>query len=164
MSTWSPDSWQTKPALQQPTYPSPEDLNRALSELAKLPPLVSPWEVANLKSQLADAAAGKRFLLQGGDCAESFAGCNADTLTNKLKIMLQMSLVLVQGSKRPVIRVGRFAGHWAERGFPLSTASAEYVAYSHELILGRHPESWAALHHADGSPLREGELVAREIG
>lgn len=114
MSNWSPGSWQAKPALQQPNYPSAEELNRVLTELAALPPLVSPWEIAALKSQLAEAAAGKRFLLQGGDCAESFAGCNADTLTNKLKIMLQMSLVLVQGGKRPVIRVGRFAGQYAK--------------------------------------------------
>ncbi len=114
MSDWSPESWRSKPALQQPHYPSAENLERALSELATLPPLVSPWEIAALKTQLAGAAVGKRFLLQGGDCAERFAGCNAETITNKLKILLQMSLVLVQGSKCPVIRVGRIAGQYAK--------------------------------------------------
>jgi len=79
-----------------------------------MPPLVTPWEVEALKSQLADAAEGRRFLLEGGDCAERFAECDAQVITDKLKILLQMSLVLVQGSKRAVIRVGRFAGQYAK--------------------------------------------------
>lgn len=114
MPEWSPGSWRSKPAAQQPAYASAADLSRTVGELACLPPLVTTWEVEFLKSQLADAARGERFLLQGGDCAEQFDECTADNITNKLKILLQMSLVLVQGCKKPVIRVGRFAGQYAK--------------------------------------------------
>jgi 3-deoxy-7-phosphoheptulonate synthase len=114
MSEWSPASWREKPALQQPVYPSAGELETILRELSNLPPLVTQWEVDALKAQLADAALGRRFLLQGGDCAESFNDCNAGTIADKLKILLQMSLVLVHGSNRPVIRVGRFAGQYAK--------------------------------------------------
>src|SRR5712691_7090583 len=114
MPPWSPGSWRSKPAAQQAAYSSEDALSLAVSQLASLPPLVTSWEVEDLKSQLAEAAQGKRFLLQGGDCAEQFDDCNADMVTNKLKILLQMSLVLVQGSNKPVIRVGRFAGQYAK--------------------------------------------------
>jgi|SRR5579871_1734515 len=114
MSDWSPGSWRSKPAAQQPVYNAPEVLAHTVCQLASLPPLVTTWEVELLKSQLAEAARGERFLLQGGDCAEQFDECTADTITNKLKILLQMSLVLVQGCKKPVIRVGRFAGQYAK--------------------------------------------------
>lgn len=85
-----------------------------MAELSALPPLVTSWEVLALKQQLAEAAAGKRFVLQGGDCAERFDDCRASSVTSKLKILLQMSLVLVQGSQKPVIRLGRFAGQYAK--------------------------------------------------
>ncbi len=111
---WSPDSWRGYPVLQQPTYPDPEALERVLAELRQLPPLVTSWEIESLKSQLALAAEGKAFLLQGGDCAESFAECSSPAIAAKLKILLQMSLVLVFGSRQRVIRVGRFAGQYAK--------------------------------------------------
>jgi 3-deoxy-7-phosphoheptulonate synthase len=111
---WSPDSWRTKPASQQPVYPEKQALQQALEELAQLPPLVTSWEIENLKQQLAEAAAGKRFLLQGGDCSENFADCESSAIASKLKILLQMSLVLVQGGKKRVIRLGRFAGQYAK--------------------------------------------------
>ncbi len=111
---WRPDSWQNKPALQQATYPDAEALRRAVDELSALPPLVTSWEVNALKKQLAEAQEGKRFLLQGGDCAERFSECRADTISNRLKVLLQMSLVLVHGLKMPVIRLGRFAGQYAK--------------------------------------------------
>jgi 3-deoxy-7-phosphoheptulonate synthase len=114
MRHWSPGSWRGKPSTQQPVYPSEAGLERALAELSKLPPLVTAWEIEALKAQLAQAVQGKRFLLQGGDCAERFADCDPAIITDKLKILLQMSLVLVQGGKRPVIRVGRFAGQYAK--------------------------------------------------
>jgi 3-deoxy-7-phosphoheptulonate synthase len=113
-SSWSPGSWRQKPAGQQVTYPSQADLDRALAELSQLPPLVTSWEIETLKAQLSEASQGRRFLLQGGDCAESFAECTADAIANKLKILLQMSLVLVQGGAKPVTRVGRFAGQYAK--------------------------------------------------
>ncbi len=111
---WSPTSWQSKPVTQQPVYPDAAAVARVVDQLAKLPPLVSSWEVEALKNQLAEAAMGKRFLLQGGDCAESFDDCEASVIANKLKILLQMSLVLVHGLKKRVIRVGRFAGQYAK--------------------------------------------------
>ncbi len=114
MESWNPDSWRSRPVLQQPQYPDEEALRRAVGELAGLPPLVTSWEVENLRSQLAEAAARKRFLLQGGACAERFADCSSRTITNKLKILLQMSLVLTWGLRRRVIRVGRFAGQYAK--------------------------------------------------
>jgi 3-deoxy-7-phosphoheptulonate synthase len=114
VNEWSPSSWQARPALQQPVYPDRSALDRAIAQLAALPPLVTSWEIESLKAQLAEAQSGKRFLLQGGDCAESFDACSPDAITAKLKILLQMSLVLVHGTRKRVIRVGRFAGQYAK--------------------------------------------------
>ncbi len=111
---WTPGSWQRKPAGQQPVYPDAAALQRALTQLARLPPLVTSWEIENLKHQLAEATRGERFLLQGGDCSESFEDCESAAIASKLKILLQMSLVLVQGGKKRVIRIGRFAGQYAK--------------------------------------------------
>lgn len=111
---WAPQSWQRKPAAQQPAYPDRAELGRVVAELSKLPPLVTSWEIENLKQQLAAAARGERFLLQGGDCSESFTECESAAIASKLKILLQMSLVLVQGAKKRVIRLGRFAGQYAK--------------------------------------------------
>lgn len=97
-----------------PVYTDPVRLERALVELSRLPPIVVSWEVEQLKRQLAEAQRGERFLLQGGDCAESFAECQSEQIAKKLKILLQMSLVLLHGMKKPVIRVGRFAGQYAK--------------------------------------------------
>ena len=82
--------------------------------MARLPPLVTSWEIENLKHQLAEATRGERFLLQGGDCSESFEDCESSAIASKLKILLQMSLVLVQGGKKRVTRIGRFAGQYAK--------------------------------------------------
>jgi 3-deoxy-7-phosphoheptulonate synthase len=111
---WSPDSWQRKTAAQQPAYPDSAALQAVLSQLRRLPPLVTSWEIERLKTQLADATRGRRFLLQGGDCSESFEDCESSIIASNLKILLQMSLVLVQGGKKQVIRIGRFAGQYAK--------------------------------------------------
>ncbi len=111
---WTPASWRSRPALQLPTYPDAQALASALEELHALPPLVTSWEIMALKQQLAEAQEGKRFLLQGGDCAESFSDCSSEVISNRLKVLLQMSLVLVHGLRLPVIRVGRFAGQYAK--------------------------------------------------
>src|SRR5215470_12416461 len=111
---WSPTSWQTKPAAQQPKYPDSARVEEVLAELSCLPPLVTSWEIERLKSQLAEAARGERFLLQGGDCAETFADCTSGVIANKLKLLLQMSLVLTHALRRRIIRVGRFAGQYAK--------------------------------------------------
>ncbi|MDZ3822259.1 MAG: 3-deoxy-7-phosphoheptulonate synthase class II [Pseudoxanthomonas sp.] len=111
---WRPDSWTGRPASQQPTYPDGRALEHALAQLRALPPLVTSWEILALKQQIAEAAAGRRFLLQGGDCAENFADCRSDIIADRLKVLLQMSLVLVHGLQLPVVRVGRFAGQYAK--------------------------------------------------
>ena len=111
---WTPESWRDRPALQQPTYTDPVELTDVLGELHALPPLVTSREVLNLKQQLAEAQEGKRFLLQGGDCAETFSDCTPEVISNRLKVLLQMSLVLVHGLRLPVVRVGRFAGQYAK--------------------------------------------------
>ena len=111
---WSPTSWQNKVAKQQPTYLDPVEAERVVGELSRLPPLVTSWEIESLKKQLAEAEVGKRFLLMGGDCAEVFEECESAVIANKLKILLQMSLLLIHGGKRRVIRVGRFAGQYAK--------------------------------------------------
>ncbi|GGK01023.1 class II 3-deoxy-7-phosphoheptulonate synthase [Luteimonas terricola] len=111
---WSPDSWRTRTALQMPVYPDAGELARVQDELHALPPLVTSWEIMALKQQLAEAQEGRRFLLQGGDCAENFADCNSAVISNRLKVLLQMSLVLVHGLRLPVVRVGRFAGQYAK--------------------------------------------------
>jgi 3-deoxy-7-phosphoheptulonate synthase len=112
--SWHPSSWQSKPAQQQATYPDQAALDRVVGELSRLPPLVVSWEIEALKDQIAAAQRGERFLLQGGDCAETFEDCESDKIAKKLKILLQMSLVLVYGLKKPVIRVGRMSGQYAK--------------------------------------------------
>jgi len=111
---WQPHSWQSRTADQQPLYSDALAVERVLTEIHRRPPLVSWGEVDKLRSQLAEAGRGERFVLQGGDCAESFDDCTAGTIANKLKILLQMSLVLVHGLKKRVIRVGRMAGQYAK--------------------------------------------------
>ncbi len=111
---WNPSSWQSRPTRQQPDYANPAALRGVCEQLRKLPPLVTSWEIESLKSQLAEAAEGRRFLLQGGDCAESFDDCTPGGIANRLKILLQMSVVLTHGARRRVTRVGRFAGQYAK--------------------------------------------------
>ncbi|HEY0659958.1 MAG TPA: 3-deoxy-7-phosphoheptulonate synthase class II [Lysobacter sp.] len=111
---WTPASWRQRTALQLPTYPDAAALEGVLQELHALPPLVTSWEILALQKQIAEAQEGKRFLLQGGDCAETFDGCTPEVISNRLKVLLQMSLVLVHGLRLPVVRVGRFAGQYAK--------------------------------------------------
>jgi 3-deoxy-7-phosphoheptulonate synthase len=111
---WRPESWQNFSALQQANYPDPEALDQALQKLADLPPLVTSWEILSLREQIAEAQAGRRFVLQGGDCAESFEECCSPLITNRLKVLLQMSLALIHGLQMPVVRIGRFAGQYAK--------------------------------------------------
>ena len=111
---WTPQSWRDYPSTQQPVYPDQAALGRTLDELRALPPLVTSYEIESLKSQIAESARGDRFILWGGDCAESFADCNSSAIAAKLKILLQMSLVLVHGTRRRITRIGRFAGQYAK--------------------------------------------------
>jgi 3-deoxy-7-phosphoheptulonate synthase len=111
---WRPESWQAFPARQQPAYRDRAALDAAVAQLSRLPPVVVSWEVERLREEFAAAQRGERFLLQGGDCAESFEDCESGSIAQRLKILLQMSLVLVHGLKRPIIRVGRMAGQYAK--------------------------------------------------
>jgi 3-deoxy-7-phosphoheptulonate synthase len=113
-TAWHSASWQSKPVQQQPVYADPKALERIVAQISRLPPIVVSWEVEALRARLAAAQRGEAFLLQGGDCAEAFVDCESDTLAKKLKILLQMSLVLLHGLKKPVIRVGRMAGQYAK--------------------------------------------------
>lgn len=112
--TWSPSSWRSRTIRQQPSYADPSHVERVLEQVRALPPLVHHGEVLSLRRQLAEAGQGKRFLLQGGDCAERFQDLRADAIQNKLKVLLQMSLVLTWGAQIPVVRVGRIAGQYAK--------------------------------------------------
>lgn len=108
------DNYVNLPAAQQPTWPDQADLVRVRAELAKLPPLVFAGEVDILRDRLASAAQGKAFLLQGGDCAETFTDATADRIRNRVKTLLQMAVVLTYGASLPVIKMGRMAGQFAK--------------------------------------------------
>jgi 3-deoxy-7-phosphoheptulonate synthase len=111
---WHPASWQSRPAAQQASYPDQAELDRAVADLSRLPPIVTSWEVDALKELIAKAQRGEAFVLQGGDCAETFDECTSENIVAKLKILLQMSLVMLYGLKKPVVRVGRMAGQYAK--------------------------------------------------
>ena len=112
--TWNPGSWRSFPIAQVPDYPDKAVLEATESQLGTFPPLVFAGEARKLKKQLALAAEGKAFLLQGGDCAESFAEFSADNIRDTFRVMLQMAVVLTYGAKVPVIKVGRMAGQFAK--------------------------------------------------
>jgi 3-deoxy-7-phosphoheptulonate synthase len=113
-STWSPESWRSHPTTQQPEWPNQRDLKEAVEELASLPPLVFAGEARTLIESLARAGRGEAFVLQAGDCAEAFGDFSANAIRDKLKIILQMAVVLTYASGRPVVKVGRIAGQFAK--------------------------------------------------
>src|SRR5665213_4458088 len=113
-SSWSAASWRQYPAAQQPEWPDADALKKAEAQLSTLPPLVFAGEARRLTSQLADVANGQAFLLQAGDCAESFADFSADSIRDKLKIILQMAVALTYAAGVPVVKVGRIAGQFAK--------------------------------------------------
>jgi 3-deoxy-7-phosphoheptulonate synthase len=108
------DYWRTLPISQQPEWPDPESVAAASAEIAGLPPLIFAGEVDILRAQLAKAARGEAFLLQGGDCAETFAGATAEAIRNRVKTILQMAVVLTYGASMPIIKMGRMAGQFAK--------------------------------------------------
>jgi 3-deoxy-7-phosphoheptulonate synthase len=112
--TWTPSSWRDRPAEQQPAWPDPAALEKVLGDIRKLPPLVFAGEARALKKSLGRVAAGEAFLLQAGDCAEAFGDFSADAIRDKLKIILQMAVVLTYGAGLPVVKVGRIAGQFAK--------------------------------------------------
>jgi 3-deoxy-7-phosphoheptulonate synthase len=113
-SSWTPDSWRARPAAQRPDWPDTATLDAALADLRRQPPLVFAGEARQLTDSLAAVAAGDAFLLQAGDCAESFDAFSADTIRDKLKVILQMAVVLTYGTGVPTVKVGRIAGQFAK--------------------------------------------------
>ncbi|HBQ36569.1 MAG TPA: 3-deoxy-7-phosphoheptulonate synthase class II [Rhodobacteraceae bacterium] len=136
MSNWKKSDWRAKPRVQMPDYLDQPALNAVESQLAKYPPLVFAGEARKLKAALGQAAEGKAFLLQGGDCAESFAEFSADTIRDTFKVMLQMAMVLTYGAKVPVVKVGRMAGQFAKpRSAPTETFDGvELPSYRGDII------------------------------
>ena len=111
---WKPDSWKSLNAKQQPKYDDEQKLNQVLEKLNGFPSLVIPSEIRDLKTQLAKVADGEAFLLQGGDCAESFVEFNENNLIDYFKVILQMTVALIYGAGKPVVKVGRIAGQFAK--------------------------------------------------
>src|SRR3954452_3278515 len=118
--TWTPSSWQTYPVSQQPDWPDPGHLERALKQVSSFPPLVFAGEARSLEASLGQVAAGNAFMLQAGDCAESFEDFSAVNIREKLRVILQMGVVLTYSSGVPVVKVGRIAGQFAK---PRSSAT-----------------------------------------
>ena len=140
MKKWNPNSWQEMNASQQANYPDENQLSKAVKELKLLPPIVTSWEVDKLRAHIASAQRGEVFILQGGDCAESFSDCNSDSIVAKLKILLQMSTVMQYGLKKPVIRVGRMAGQYAKpRSADLESKNGQELPSYRGDIINRSP-------------------------
>src|SRR5437763_14094737 len=117
---WTPDSWRARPVQQMPVYPDAKSLSDVEAQLATFPPLVFAGEARNLMKALGRVARGEAFLLQGGDCAESFAEHGANNIRDFFRVFLQMAIVLTSAAASPVVKVGRIAGQFAKpRSSPL---------------------------------------------
>ena len=128
MNDWDPSSWRALPAEQQPEWPDEHALGQNLKVLSTMPPLVFAGEARALRRSLAEVAAGRAFLLQAGDCAESFYDFTADSIRDKLKVILQMAVVLTYGAGTPVVKVGRIAGQFAKpRSAPYETVDGVQI-------------------------------------
>ncbi len=138
---WTPDSWQKFPFKHQPEYQNKMDIQEALRQLQTLPPLVFSGEIDTLETQISQAGQGQRFILQGGDCAERFIDCNEQAIMSKLKILLQMSVILTYGARIPVTRIGRIAGQYAKpRSKEYESIGKEKIhSYKGDLINGYEP-------------------------
>ncbi|KAL8888929.1 MAG: hypothetical protein Q9215_003710 [Flavoplaca cf. flavocitrina] len=139
---WTPSSWTTKPIKQDVIYDDRAAVSTALAKLERCPPIVTPMEICKLKERLKDVALGKAFLLQGGDCAELFDYCNSDMIESKIKLLLQMSLVLIYGAGKPVVRIARMAGQFAKpRSSPIEQYNGRTItAFRGDNINGYSPE------------------------
>ncbi|MCC5989295.1 MAG: 3-deoxy-7-phosphoheptulonate synthase class II [Pararhodobacter sp.] len=136
--SWSKSGWRSRPRVQMPDWPDRAALERVETQLSRYPPLVFAGEARALKARLAEAAGGRAFVLQGGDCAESFAEFNADIIRDTFKVLLQMAVVLTFGAKVPVVKVGRMAGQFAKpRSAPTEkVGEVELPAYRGDIING----------------------------
>ncbi|MGR3756181.1 MAG: class II 3-deoxy-7-phosphoheptulonate synthase [Tranquillimonas sp.] len=138
MSEWQKSGWRAKPRIQMPDYTDADALKAVEARLAKYPPLVFAGEARTLRRELADVAAGRAFLLQGGDCAESFSEFSGDSIRDTFKVMLQMAMVLTYGAKVPTVKVGRMAGQFAKpRSAPTETkGDVELPSYRGDIVNG----------------------------
>ena len=138
MASWSRESWRSKPIVQVPEYPDENALKTVEARLATFPPLVFAGEARDLKARLGEVAAGKAFLLQGGDCAESFAEHGADNIRDFFKVFLQMAVVMTYAGAVPVVKVGRLAGQFAKpRSSPVEKkGDVELPSYRGDIING----------------------------
>ena len=136
MTEWTKSSWRAKPRIQMPEYPDQAALEAVEAQLARFPLLVFAGEARRLKKHLGAAGRGEAFLLQGGDCAESFDQFSSDAIRDTFKVMLQMAIVLTHGAKVPVIKVGRMAGQFAKpRSAPTETVDGvELPSYRGDII------------------------------
>ncbi|KAL8634797.1 MAG: hypothetical protein Q9228_007640 [Teloschistes exilis] len=141
-SGWTPSSWTTKPIKQDVVYDDRKAVAKALAKLERSPPIVTPTEICKLKKSLEDVALGKAFLLQGGDCAELFDYCEASMIESKIKLLLQMSLVLIYGAHKPVVRIARMAGQFAKpRSSPTEQHNGKTIhAFRGDNINGYDPD------------------------
>jgi 3-deoxy-7-phosphoheptulonate synthase len=139
--SWTPSSWRDKPAAQQPEWPDAAALDRAVKQLEVLPPLVFAGEARNLTADLAKVQAGEAFLLQAGDCAESFEEFSADGIRDKLKVILQMAVVLTYGTGVPTVKLGRIAGQFAKpRSSPTErVGDLELPSFRGHIVSGHAP-------------------------
>ena len=139
VQSWSPSSWTTKPIKQDAVYQDRKSVEKSLAKLERLPPIVTPTEIDKLKGSLRDVALGNAFLLQGGDCAELFDYCEENAIESKIKLLLQMSLVLIWGSNKPVVRIARMAGQYAKpRSSPTEIVNGEELPSFRGDILNGH--------------------------
>ncbi|PQO24475.1 3-deoxy-7-phosphoheptulonate synthase class II [Rhodobacteraceae bacterium WD3A24] len=138
MTAWQKTDWRSKPRVQMPDYTDPDALHAVEAQLSKYPPLVFAGEARALKARLAEVVRGEAFLLQGGDCAESFSEFDADSLRDTFKVLLQMAVVLTFGAKLPVVKVGRMAGQFAKpRSAPTETVGGvELPSYRGDIVNG----------------------------
>lgn len=150
-ATWTPSSWRSRPARHQPEWPDKAQAEVALAQLKALPPLVFAGEARDLQAALAEVGAGRAFLLQAGDCVESFHDFTAVSIREKLKILLQMSVVLIYGSALPLVKVGRIAGQFAK---PRSTPTerigdVELPSFLGHMVNGDEPTAEARIADPD---------------
>ncbi|PXF63858.1 3-deoxy-7-phosphoheptulonate synthase [Kangiella spongicola] len=157
---WTPDSWKSKPVSQQIKYGDPQALQQVVAKLCQLPPLVSSSEVDTLREHIASAQRGERFIVQGGDCAESFSDCNADAISKKVRSLLSLSLLISQKTQKPITRVGRIAGQYAKPRSALTETQGETTLTSYRGDLVNHVHFSESARAPDPARMLEGYSYA----
>lgn len=143
LKNWSPTSWLDFPVQQMPNYEDRQSLEKAVRQLKNYPPLTTSWEIEHLRQKLAHVSKGEAFILQGGDCAERFADCNPEHIVNLMKVLLQMSFILLHEMNLPIVRIGRMAGQYAKpRSSDTEVVNGQTInSYRGDIINGFEPDS-----------------------